>query len=74
MSFINGFRKFASTTVGLMAIGLGSTALIYGVNRIFIQPHQNQKRRLQAEACAEYLFHQELQHQSAKSNSTRSEQ
>ncbi|KPU73507.1 uncharacterized protein Dana_GF27333 [Drosophila ananassae] len=73
MSFIKGFKKFATTTVGLMAIGLGSTALLYTVNRIFIQPHLNQKRRLQAEACAEYLFQQESQHPVATSSSIRSE-
>lgn len=59
MSFINGLKKFATTTVGLMAIGVGSTALIYTTHRFLIKPHLNEKRRLEAEACAEYLFQQE---------------
>ncbi|KAH8305381.1 hypothetical protein KR018_000114 [Drosophila ironensis] len=60
MSFIKGFKKFATTTVGLMAIGIGSTALIYATHRFVVEPHLNQKRRLEAEACADYLFEQEL--------------
>ncbi|XP_016987504.1 uncharacterized protein LOC108050357 [Drosophila rhopaloa] len=59
MSFINGLKRFATTTVGLMAIGIGSTALVYTTHRYVIQPHLLQKRREEAEACAEYLFQQE---------------
>jgi len=58
MSFI---KKFASTTVGMMAIGIGSTIVIYSTHRFLIKPHQDKKRRLEAEACAEYIFQQELQ-------------
>ncbi|KAH8251324.1 hypothetical protein KR032_007996 [Drosophila birchii] len=74
MSFINGVKKFATTTVGLMAIGVGSTALIYTTHRLLIKPHLNEKRRLEAEACAEYLFQQEA-HASpvARSNPNRSD-
>ncbi|KQS70630.1 uncharacterized protein LOC26526111 [Drosophila erecta] len=59
MSFINGLKSFATTTVGLMAIGVGSTVLIYTTHRLVIKPHLLEKRRLDAEACAEYLFQQE---------------
>ncbi|XP_037711066.1 uncharacterized protein LOC119548056 [Drosophila subpulchrella] len=59
MSFINNLKRFATTTVGLMAIGIGSTVLIYTTHRLVIKPHLLQKRRLEAEACAEYLFQQE---------------
>ncbi|XP_015036924.1 uncharacterized protein LOC113565548 [Drosophila persimilis] len=59
MSFINGLKKFATTTVGLMAIGIGSTVLIYTGHRFIVKPYQSKQRRLQAEACADYLFQQE---------------
>ncbi|XP_017111344.1 uncharacterized protein LOC108135226 [Drosophila elegans] len=62
MSFINGLKRFATTTVGLMAIGIGSTVLIYTTHRFLIKPHLLQKRRQDAEACAEYLFQQEGGH------------
>ncbi|KAH8411926.1 hypothetical protein KR222_002517 [Zaprionus bogoriensis] len=58
MSFI---KRFTSSTVGLMAIGVGSTAIVYCTNRFFIRPHLETKRRLEAEACAEYIFQQESQ-------------
>ncbi|XP_017854383.1 uncharacterized protein LOC108607834 [Drosophila busckii] len=58
MSFI---KQFASTTVGLMAIGIGSTAVIYCTNRFLIRPNLDKKRRLEAEAAAEYIFQQETQ-------------
>ncbi|KAH8410133.1 hypothetical protein KR009_006759, partial [Drosophila setifemur] len=59
MSFINGFKKFATTTVGLMAIGIGSTAIVYTTHRFVIKPHLSHKRSQEAEAYAEYLFQQE---------------
>lgn len=59
MSFI---RNFASTTVGMMAIGIGSTMILYSTHRFLIKPHLETKRRLEAEACAEYIFEQESQH------------
>ncbi|KAH8378424.1 hypothetical protein KR093_011315 [Drosophila rubida] len=58
MSFI---KRFASTTVGLMAIGVGSTAIIFATHRFLIKPYQDKNRRLDAEACAEYIFQQESQ-------------
>ncbi|KAM8716345.1 hypothetical protein ACLKA7_003254 [Drosophila subpalustris] len=58
MSFI---KKFASTTVGMMAIGIGSTVLIYSTHRFLIKPHLDKRNRLEAEACAEYIFQQESQ-------------
>lgn len=60
MTFI---RNFASTTVGMMAIGIGSTMIIYSTHRFLIRPHLEQKRRLEAEACAEYIFQQESKQQ-----------
>ncbi|XP_022219254.1 uncharacterized protein LOC111071991 [Drosophila obscura] len=59
MSFINGLKKFSTTTVGLMAIGIGSTVLIYTAHRFIVKPYQTKQRRLEAEACADYLFQQE---------------
>ncbi|KRF81751.1 uncharacterized protein [Drosophila virilis] len=58
MSFI---KQFASTTVGMMAIAIGSTAVVYCTNRFLIKPYQSKKQRLEAEACAEYIFQQESQ-------------
>jgi len=37
MSFINNLKRFATTTVGLMAIGIGSTVLIYTTHRLVIK-------------------------------------
>ncbi|KRG03283.1 uncharacterized protein Dmoj_GI17733 [Drosophila mojavensis] len=58
MSFI---KQFASTTVGMMAVAIGSTMAVYCTHRFFIQPYQSKKQRLEAEACAEYIFQQESQ-------------
>ncbi|XP_017041314.1 uncharacterized protein LOC108088161 [Drosophila ficusphila] len=73
MSFINGFKRFATTTVGLMAIGIGSTVLIYTTHRLVIKPHLLQKRREEAESCAEYLFQQEVHSPTAQSRRQQSE-
>lgn len=54
-------RNFATTTVGMMVIGIGSTMIIYSTHRFLIRPHLEKKRRLEAEACAEYIFQQESQ-------------
>ncbi|XP_023032240.1 uncharacterized protein LOC111518775 [Drosophila willistoni] len=68
MSFINGIKRFASTTVGMMAIGIGSTILVFGTHRLIVSPYLSKKRRLEAEAWAEYIFQQELQQQQSKHN------
>ncbi|XP_034129025.1 uncharacterized protein LOC117584309 [Drosophila guanche] len=65
MSFINGLKRFATTTVGLMAIGIGSTVLIFAGHRFIVKPYQSKQRRLEAEACADYLFQQEVHQQRA---------
>ncbi|XP_030377271.1 uncharacterized protein LOC115626147 [Scaptodrosophila lebanonensis] len=59
MSFINGFKKFSGTTVGLMAIGVGSTFILVIGHRFIVRPLMNKKRRLDAEAYADYIFQQE---------------
>lgn len=73
MSFINGFKRFATTTVGLMAIGIGSTVIFYTTHRLVIKPYLLEKRRLEAEASAEYLFQQEVHSHIGESRPKRSE-
>lgn len=70
MSSIKNIKQFATSTTGIMAIGIFSTLIVTVSYRVFMKPKLDKKHRQEAEAMADFIFQQELQRN--KSNEERS--
>ncbi|TMW41438.1 hypothetical protein DOY81_012635 [Sarcophaga bullata] len=61
MSSIKNIKQFATSTTGIMAIGIFSTLIVSVSYRVFMKPELDKKHRQEAEANADFIFQQELQ-------------